>query len=170
MSSEDLRITERYHRRDFGHIDLQMKVDDSKTFSRPWTINAELVFAPDTEMLEFVCNENEKDRQHYVLTENTGNNGIKVDVALLAKYAGTYQVTGPGGNVVTVSVTLEGDQLMMALPGRPRGPLVPQSATMFVGQMGGVTEFITNEQGVVTHLIAHTAGAEIKLSRTGPPR
>src|SRR5262245_40040151 len=113
--SEDLRLTERYRRRDFGHIDLQMKIDDPKTFSRPWTINAELVFDPDTGLLEFVCTENEKDRQHFVLTQDTGTRA-QVDVALLAKYTGTYQATRPRG-VVTVSSTLEGDQLMMALGG-----------------------------------------------------
>jgi len=143
-------------------------IDDPKTFSRAWTINAELVFEPDDELLEFVCTENEKDRQHFVLTQDTGTRA-QVDVALLAKYTGTYQATGPRG-VVTVSITLEGDQLMMALGGGPPGPLVPQSATTFVGPMGSVTEFITNEQGEVTHLVAYTAGAEFKVPRTGPPR
>jgi len=166
--SEDLRITERYRRRDFGHIDLQMKVEDPKTFLRPWTINAELVFDPDTEMLEFVCNENEKDRQHFVVTQ--GDNEIRVDVAVLAKYAGTYEATNPRGESVMLTVTLEDDQLMFAMPGRPPGPLIPQSATTFLGPMGFVAEFITNEQGIVTDLVSHIAGGAIKARRTGPAR
>jgi len=167
--SEDLRITERYHRRDFGHVDLEMKVEDPKAFLRPWTINAELVFEPDTEMLEFVCNENEKDRQHFVVTQDTGNQ-MHVDVAVLAKYAGTYEATNARGDSVTVSVTLVNDQLMFALPGGTPGPLIPQSDTTFVGPRGFVAEFIINEQGVVTQLVSHTAEGEIKARRTGAAR
>jgi hypothetical protein len=77
--TEALRVTERYHRRDFGHIDLQMTIDDPKAFTRPWTIRTELVFAADTELLEYVCNENEKSRQHFVQPSTSSSTDIRVD-------------------------------------------------------------------------------------------
>ena len=43
---------------------MQLTFDDPKTFSRPVTIKFNLVLRPDTDLLEFVCNENEKDLKH----------------------------------------------------------------------------------------------------------
>jgi len=62
--SDALRIQERFHRRDFGHMDLTVTVDDPKMYTKPFTINVTEVLLPDTDILESVCNENEKDRVH----------------------------------------------------------------------------------------------------------
>lgn len=62
--SEELRVQERFHRRDFGHMDLGITVEDPKMYTRPFTINVAEVLVPDSDVLEFVCNENEKDRAH----------------------------------------------------------------------------------------------------------
>ncbi len=64
--TEALRLTERFHRRDFGHIDLAVTVDDPKAYTKPWTVHLELTAAPDTELIEYVCDENEKDLKHLV--------------------------------------------------------------------------------------------------------
>ena len=64
--TESLRLTERFRRRDFGHIDLQMTIDDPKAYTKPWTVNVPLQAAPDSELIEYVCDENEKDLQHLV--------------------------------------------------------------------------------------------------------
>jgi hypothetical protein len=61
--SEDLRIQERFHRRDFGHMDLQLTIDDPKMYTRPFTINVTEVLIPDSDILEYVC-ENETDQAH----------------------------------------------------------------------------------------------------------
>jgi len=63
--SEGMRITERYRRRDFGHIDLEVAFDDPKYYTRPFGFKTTLNLMPDTDVLEYVCNENEKDRVHY---------------------------------------------------------------------------------------------------------
>ena len=63
--SEDMRIQERFHRRDFGHMDLQLTVDDPKMYTRPFTIKVTEVLIPDSDILESFCNENEKDRSHF---------------------------------------------------------------------------------------------------------
>ena len=61
--SEALRVQERFHRRDFGHMDLQLTVDDPKMYTRPFTIKVTEVLVPDSDILEYVC-ENEADRTH----------------------------------------------------------------------------------------------------------
>jgi hypothetical protein len=62
--SDALRVQERFHRRDFGHIDLSVTVDDPKMYTGPFTIKVTELLLPDTDILESVCNENEKDRAH----------------------------------------------------------------------------------------------------------
>jgi hypothetical protein len=55
-----LRVTERFRRKDFGHMDVEITIDDPKAYTRPWTVTLPLVFVPDTEILEYICNENNK--------------------------------------------------------------------------------------------------------------
>ncbi len=62
--SEDLHLEERFHRRDFGHMDLSITVEDPKMYTRPFTIQVTEVLVPDSDVLESICNENEKDRVH----------------------------------------------------------------------------------------------------------
>jgi hypothetical protein len=63
--SESLRLTESYRRRDFGHMEVQMTVDDPKTYTRPVTIRVNYRLLPDTELIESFCAENEKDLAHF---------------------------------------------------------------------------------------------------------
>ena len=62
--TEALHVTERFRRRDFGHMELEITIDDPKAYTRPWTVKQDPVLVPDTELLEFICNENEKDIVH----------------------------------------------------------------------------------------------------------
>jgi hypothetical protein len=60
-------LTERYRRRDLGHLMLQVTYDDPKVLVRPWTSPPiEYVLMADTDLLEEVCLENEKSSVHYV--------------------------------------------------------------------------------------------------------
>ena len=59
--SDAMTITERFRRRDFGHMDMEMIIDDRKMYTRPWSITAEFILQADTELLEFICEENERD-------------------------------------------------------------------------------------------------------------
>jgi len=61
--SESMRITERYRRRDVGHLDVAITFDDPVNYTRPFTINVTHLLQPDTDILEYFC-ENEKDRAH----------------------------------------------------------------------------------------------------------
>jgi hypothetical protein len=64
--SDALHIIERYRRRDFGHLEIQFTIDDPKVYTKPWTIKVNSHLVPDTELLEYICNENEKDLKHMV--------------------------------------------------------------------------------------------------------
>jgi hypothetical protein len=63
--SEALRLTETFQRLDFGHMDVQVTIDDPQTLTKPVTIIAKRHLLPDTELLEHFCNENEKDLIHF---------------------------------------------------------------------------------------------------------
>jgi hypothetical protein len=62
--SEQMHITERYHRRDFGHMDLEFTFNDPAYYTRPFGLKAALRLIPDSDLFEYVCAENEKDRTH----------------------------------------------------------------------------------------------------------
>ncbi len=62
--SEDLRIRERFHRRDFGHMDLELTIDDPRMYTKPFTVKVTEALIPDSDVLEYACAENEKDRVH----------------------------------------------------------------------------------------------------------
>jgi hypothetical protein len=62
--SDALRMQERYQRRDFGHMDVAVTMDDPKTFRRPVTIKFSELLIPDSDVLEYICGENEKDTTH----------------------------------------------------------------------------------------------------------
>lgn len=62
--SEALKIRERFRRRDFGHMELQITIDDAKTFTKPFTVTVNQLLIPDSDILETVCAENEQDRVH----------------------------------------------------------------------------------------------------------
>ena len=59
--SEEMRIEERFRRRDYGHMDLKITITDPQTFTRPIAFSVVLDLMPDTDLLEHYCSENEKD-------------------------------------------------------------------------------------------------------------
>jgi hypothetical protein len=65
-ATESFRLIERFRRRDFGHMEIEMTIDDPKTYTRPWNIYVEMALQPDTELLEFICEENEQDAHRMV--------------------------------------------------------------------------------------------------------
>ena len=62
--SEDMRVEERFRRRDYGHMDLTITITDPKTFTQPITFSVVLDLMPDTDVLEHYCAENERDDAH----------------------------------------------------------------------------------------------------------
>src|SRR5579862_7590636 len=64
--TEAAHITEHFRRHDFGHMDIQITIDDPKAYTRPWTITENPSLLVDTDLLESVCEENNKDARHIV--------------------------------------------------------------------------------------------------------
>src|SRR5262249_43871535 len=58
------KITERFRRPSFGRLEIDITINDPKAYTKPWSIHVNHAFAADTDTLEFVCLENEKDVRH----------------------------------------------------------------------------------------------------------
>jgi hypothetical protein len=67
--SEAMHVTERFRRRDFGHLDLEITFDDPKYYTRPFTEKIAYNLVPDNDIFEMYCNENEKDLHHMVVNK-----------------------------------------------------------------------------------------------------
>jgi hypothetical protein len=67
--SAALRVTERYRRRDLGHMDVQFTFDDPETFTQPVTVTIGMRLRPDTDLIEYFCSENEKDKPRLIGTQ-----------------------------------------------------------------------------------------------------
>jgi hypothetical protein len=164
--TEDLRVTERFQRRDFGHMQLQVTFEDPKTFSKPITITLGVNFVPDTEMLEYVCNENEKDSVHLVGKASDEVKGeVKLDPRILSRYTGNYEEQDtPGKMKATISVT--GEQLMFSIGGKGAVPLTTLSETGFYFPGGFPLEFVKDDKGSVTHFLFHAPCGDFKFVRS----
>ncbi len=159
--SEELRVRERFQRRDFGHMQLQLTLEDSKTFTKPITIALAVEYVPDTEMLEYVCNENERDSAHLVGKASDEVKGeVKVGAQVLAQYAGKYHNDEAKMNAV-LSVT--GEQLMFSLGGKGAVPLTTLSETGFYFPGGFPVDFVKDEKGTVTHFLLRTPCGDLKF-------
>src|SRR5262249_5627440 len=59
--TQALPVTERFPRKDFGHLGIQITIDDPKAYTKPWTVDLEATLQTSGELMEFICLENEKD-------------------------------------------------------------------------------------------------------------
>ena len=57
-------VIERFRRPDFGHLEIEVTIDDPKAYTKPWTVAVHQRIMVDTELIEFVCQENERDAPH----------------------------------------------------------------------------------------------------------
>jgi len=163
--TEALRMTERYRRTDFGHLEIAVTFQDPKAYSKAWTVPVSARLAADTEMLEAVCNENaDSGQEHWVgKVSDAEKSSIKVAPEILAKYVGVYRGQYIGGPR-TVEVTFSKGTLFVALNGGPSQPIFPQSETNFSGT-GLTYRFLRDAQGVATHIIEGHVSGDYKYER-----
>jgi len=64
--SPGAKVTERLRRVNFGHMEVEVTVDDPKTYTKPWTVKLSLVLVPESDLTDYICLENEKDLTHLV--------------------------------------------------------------------------------------------------------
>jgi hypothetical protein len=162
--TEDLRMVERFRRTDFGHIELKTTFEDPKAYNKPWTVDVKVEFVPDTEMLEYVCNENEKDHARLVgKASDDKKNAVKLAREVLAKYVGAYEFRSSDDpdQIIDVNVTLTGDELSLDVGGKDPQPMIPLSDTTF-STFGARLEFVRDAKGQVDHAIFRIVEGDLK--------
>jgi hypothetical protein len=163
--TEALRMTERYRRTDFGHLEIAVTFQDPAAYSKAWTVPVRAQLAADTEMLESVCNENgDTGQQHWVGKPSDDETAaVKLAPEIMAKYVGFYKgpyIQGPR----TVEVSFSGGALFISVNGGPKQRIFPQSETSFSGT-GLIYRFIRDEHGIATHIIEGHVSGDYKYER-----
>jgi hypothetical protein len=59
-------MTERFRRVNYGKLEIDLTVNDPKAYTKPWTVTLTQVIVLDTELLDYICLENEKSLVHMV--------------------------------------------------------------------------------------------------------
>jgi len=166
--TEALRMTERYRRRDFGHMDIEVTLQDPAVYARTWTVGVKAELAADTEMLEYVCNENSRDLEHWVgKASDETKSEAKVAPEILAKYAGTYVEQPKLWRVVprVVKISFSDGVLYGDMDGRGNERQLARSETNFSGFSGLAIEFIKDSQGEVTGLFVKHVSGDYRFAR-----
>ncbi|MCU1336306.1 MAG: hypothetical protein JWO19_1887 [Bryobacterales bacterium] len=159
--TEALRMTERYRRRDFGNLELDVTLSDPAVYTRPWTVSVRAELAADTELLEWVCNEKSSEVEHWIgKASDEKKSEVKVAPEILAKYVGTYEEQPRLWRLVprVVEITVSGSTLFADMDGRGKTPLVAQSETSFSGLYGLGVEFLKGNGGPAELLVKHVSG------------
>ena len=165
--TEALRVTERFQRLDTGRMRLEMTFDDSRTYSRPWTIGVDMHLMPDTELLENVCHENEKDRPRLVgRLEDDQARRVNVAPHVLEQYVGSY-AAGPIGKI---KVVVDAGELALVLPGGDgrHAALAMSEQQFLVPTLGVPMTFVKNDKGEVTHVRLTSVEGDIDARRLTP--
>jgi hypothetical protein len=166
--TEALRMTERYRRRDYGHLDLEVTLQDPGAYARPWTVAVGAELAADTELLEYVCNENTHDLEHWVgKASDETKSEVKIAPDILAKYAGTYVEQPKLWRVVprVVVITFSDGVLFGNMDGRGKERQFARSETSFSGFAGLAIQFVKDSQGVVTDLLVQHVSGDYRFAR-----
>ncbi len=167
--TEGLRVTERYHRSDFGHIQVEVAYEDPGAFESPLHAVIQMEFLADDAMLETVCSEASEERSHWGGEIAEADEKV-VDVApeILARYVGTYEgywLRRP----IAVEVTLEDGALFLlrtppytrnANVATEKSRLIAQSETAFVCSCGLGFIFAAEDGEMATEVSEiHVSGA-----------
>jgi hypothetical protein len=66
LATEALRVTERFTRPTIGRIFIDVTIDDPKAYTKPWDVRLSWDLQPDTDLIESICEENNRDLPHMV--------------------------------------------------------------------------------------------------------
>jgi hypothetical protein len=162
--SEHLHITERIRRADFGHLEVRATYVDPSVLLSPWSVTTKFVLE-DVQPLEYVCNENERDRAHMV-GKASDLQSVKLEPELLAEYAGTYDYRDSDHPEIPRSYqfSASGGQLSLS-DGPSTFLLITLSQTAFATNNGVRYEFFRDAGGMVTHVVAYTFDGDFKATR-----
>jgi hypothetical protein len=159
--SEALRATERITRKSLGRLEAEVRFEDPKFYRRPWTVPVHADLIVDSEMIEYVCNENQKDFEHLVgKASDEKKLAVKVSPQTLAKYVGSYSSQNPGdpSQVLRFNVSVGDGVLFMDIGGKDKQEMIPLSDTTF-SLMGIRIDFFPD------HLIVHIVEGDMKATK-----
>jgi len=154
--TEQLRITERYERPSIGQIHVHLTLLDPKMYAKPITLSMGISLAADTEMLEAVCENNQRSRERMAQTKAA--KVAQVPASVLARYSGTYD-TDDDGSKHFVQITAEGTSLWFDYDGKGRELLIPLSSTQF-SWAGAVVEFSPGAGNAMNIAMHYAEGTE----------
>ena len=130
--------------------------------TRPLTISVAVTYAADTDMLEYVCAEDERDTKHLV---GTAKAATHPSPAVLDRYSGRYEYSD---GVVSSRDFFGPEQIVSVQKGQlymKDFPLIPQTETRF-DSTAGTIEFYQDASGRVTHFILSAAEGDARYDRT----
>ena len=155
--TEELRITERYTRKNIGRIDVQVTMTDPKIYAKPISFSMPIALIVDTEMLEGFCENHQKSGARMALTKAA--QPIEVPAATLARYVGTYDTDGQYASKKVIDVTVEGASLWFDYGKKGKELLVPLSPTRF-SWYGSVVEFSVGAGNAMNIAMHYAEGTE----------
>jgi hypothetical protein len=148
--TEALHLTERFRRTNVGHMDVELTIDDPKAYTRPWTVTIPMELMPDTEILEYICAENEKDSSHMVGKASDPATPPKLTSEMAAAYTGLYEMREGSNRVSQARIAATGTDLFFEARGVPRHVLTPLAVDAFAEVPDGRLEFFRDTSGAVT--------------------
>jgi len=159
--TEQLRVTERYTRTDFGHMRLEVTFEDPGTFTRPVEATVDIELMADDSMLETICHEaSEADGRWGGSISDAEEDQFELPPEVLAGYVGIYKGNWLRSNAM-LDITLEdGNLFLLRTPpyaeaeftGTGRSRLIPRSETAFECSCGLGFVFTVADDGTVTEV------------------
>jgi len=166
--TEALRMTERYRRRDFGNLDIDVTLSDPTVYAKPWTVSVRAELAADTELIEWVCNEKGSGVEHYIgKASDEQKSAVKVSQEILSKYVGTYEEQPKLWRLIPriVVITLSDGILFADMDGRGKVPLVAQSENGFSGLYGLGVDFVKSDGNRPAQLFVKHVSGDYRFER-----
>jgi hypothetical protein len=155
--TEALRITERYSRRNFGRIDVNVSMVDPAAYPNGIRFTMPMKFRADTELIEAVCENNAGSLARMAKTPPAEI--VSVPAATLARYVGVYDLVDADDNKTVAGITLDGSTLALDYDGKGKEALLPLSPARF-SWSGTIVEFTAGAGGAPEMVIHYAEGSE----------
>ena len=151
--TDQAKITERFRRLNYGTLQIVETIDDPKAYTRPFTVRFNQQLTAGGELIEFICNENERSAEHLLGKGAPATRvAVTVDPKVLDRYVGRYRMA-PGA---FITITRQNGQLMGALGDQPPFELFPSSEReFFLMAFDARFTFEVDAQGRATAVVMH---------------
>ena len=133
-----------------GNLDIEVTFSDPGTYAKPWTAAVRAELAPDTEMIEWVCNEGRSGLEHWVgrASEERKRRGHRSRLKFCRSTSARMWSRQPYWRAAAriVQITVDNDRLVANMDGRGNVPLIATSDAAFTGLYGLGVKFIAGRR------------------------